>query len=81
MRLKGEIQSGKSWYWSRITTFNALGNCDLSDGRQYQGEIKDGQPYGEGTINYPSGLIERGTFKNSFLHGIGKYYLKIDSIK
>ena len=49
-----------------------FGEIKLSDG-EYLGEhFKGGLPFGEGTISKKNGLIRRGTWLNSFSHGLCK---------
>ena len=41
------------------------------DGRQYDGDLKDGQPSGYGTMTYSDGSKYDGDFKNGILAGYG----------
>ena len=33
------------------------------DGRVYEGELRDGQVHGQGTVTYPDGMVTRGEFR------------------
>ncbi len=44
-----------------------------SDGRKYEGELKDDKPNGQGTLTYPDGRKYEGQWKNGKQEGQGTY--------
>ena len=56
-----------------MSSYNTSGNAEI-DGGSYQGELKDYEPYGEGTLTYEDGRdISRGTWRDEELNGMRKF--------
>ena len=47
------------------------GIVTFTDGRVYEGELKDFKPHGEGVIKYLIGISHRGKFEDGVCHGPG----------
>jgi hypothetical protein len=58
--------SGEVSKWSECT-----GSQELSDGRTYVGEFRNGLPDGKGTLTWKDGDQYAGDFKNGIRHGMG----------
>ncbi len=48
---------------------HGLGTLTYNDGKQYQGEFKDGALHGEGALQYPDGSRHEGFFVNGMMDG------------
>ncbi len=63
----GILQTGLSRSYA-----NNYGTIEIYD-NTYTGDLKDGQPHGEGEIIYPDGSSVTGEFQDGYLHGYGIY--------
>lgn len=49
-------------------------NKTYSDGRVYEGELKDGAPHGQGKMTWPNGSFYNGSWRNGQIDGHGEYH-------
>ena len=52
---------------------HGLGTLKYKDGKQYQGEFKDGAWHGEGALQHPDGTRDEGFFVNGMMDGEGAF--------
>lgn len=66
-RDEGDILEGDFVYGE----INGMLRCNRQNGSKYYGECRNGEPYGKTTLQFPSGNVFIGTWKNEFRDGNG----------
>ena len=68
-----EKKTQGEWEGGEVCVITGFVNFKHSDGREYEGEWKNGKPHGKGTYKFPNGSKYTGEWKEGVLDGRGIY--------
>ncbi len=60
--------------YDAVTWSNCVGEMRFPNGERYVGELKDGQPHGQGTFIWPNGEKYVGEWRNGQRNGFGRFF-------